>query len=120
MHHVFLAFDTGLARGPYAGHTYRVWVKNENMVSWLDGKPDVMSPDLIYNLDPKTGEALVGSGLGGYPLNADVAIVARPVLAAAFRSPKGIEMIGPRHFGFDFDYQTIEDILKTRTKFSAR
>jgi DUF917 family protein len=117
----FTWWDVEIAgRGPYAGHTYRVWVKNENMVSWLDGKPDVMSPDLIYNLDPKTGEALVGSGLGGYALNADVAIVARPVLAAAFRSPKGIEMIGPRHFGFDFDYQTLEDILKTRTKFSAR
>jgi DUF917 family protein len=117
----FTWWDVEIAgRGPYAGHTYRVWVKNENMISWLDGKPDVMSPDLIYNLDPKTGQALVGSGLGGYPLNADVAIVARPVLAAAFRSAKGIEMIGPRHFGFDFDYQTLEDSLKARPKFSGQ
>jgi uncharacterized protein len=114
----FTWWDVEIAgRGPYAGHTYRVWVKNENMMSWLDGKPDVMSPDLIYNLDPKTGQAVVGSGLGGYPMNADVVIVARPVLDAAFRSPKGIDMIGPRHFGFDFDYRTLEDGLKARPTF---
>ena len=34
----------------YKGHTYRVYVKNENIISWLDGKPDVLPPDLIYSL----------------------------------------------------------------------
>jgi DUF917 family protein len=102
----------------YAGHTYRVWVKNENMVSWLDGKPDVMSPDLIYNLDPKTGRALNSRGLGGYTIGVEVALIGRETLAPAFRSPKGIEVIGPRHFGFDFDYRPIEELFKTRTKFT--
>jgi DUF917 family protein len=102
----------------YAGHTYRVWVKNENMVSWLDGKPDVMSPDLIYNLDPKTGRALNSRGLGGYTVGVEVALIGREALAPAFRSPKGIEVIGPRHFGFDFDYRPIEELFKTRTKFT--
>jgi uncharacterized protein len=104
----------------YAGHTYRVWVKNENIVSWLDGKPDVMSPDLMYNLDPKTGEAMLGSGLGGYTLGADVVMLGRAALAPGFRSPKGIEVIGPRHFGFDFDYKPIEDVLKARPAFATR
>jgi hypothetical protein len=102
--------------GPYAGHTYRVWVKNENIVSWLDGKPDVMSPDLMYNLDPKTGWAIAGGGLGGYPVGAEVVMVGRAVLAPGFRSAKGLEILGPRHFGFDFDYRPIEDVLKTRPK----
>ena len=102
----------------YAGHTYRVWVKNENMVSWLDGNPDVMSPDLIYNLDPKTGWALNSRGLGGYTVGVEVAMIGREALAPAFRSPKGIEVIGPRHFGFDFDYRPIEDLFKTRQKFA--
>ena len=104
----------------FAGHTYRVWVKNENIVSWLDGKPDVMSPDLLYNLDPKTGEALPGSGLGGYTLGAPVVMLGRAALDPGFRSPKGIEVIGPRHFGFDFDYRPIEDVLKARPKFAAK
>ena len=103
----------------YAGHTYRVWVKNENIVSWLDGQPDVVSPDLLYNLDPKTGRALASSGLGAYPVGAEVVMVGRPALAAAFRSPKGLEVIGPRHFGFDFDYRQIEEVLKTRSTFAT-
>ena len=105
--------------GPFAGHTYRVWVKNENMLSWLDGKPDVMSPDLLYNLDPKTGRSISASSMGGYPVGTEVVMVGRAALAPAFRSPKGIETIGPRHFGFDFDYKPIEETFKTRTKFAT-
>jgi DUF917 family protein len=105
--------------GPYAGHTYRVWVKNENMLSWLDGKPDVMSPDLLYNLDPKTGRSINASSMGGYPVGTEVVMVGRAALAPAFRSPKGIETIGPRHFGFDFDYKPIEETFQTRAKFST-
>ena len=41
----------------FQGHTYRVYVKNENLVGWLDGELDAMSPDYIYNLDPATGES---------------------------------------------------------------
>jgi DUF917 family protein len=103
----------------YAGHTYRVWVKNENIVSWLDGQPDVMSPDLMYNLDPTTGEAMASGGLGGYTLSAPVVMLGRAALVPAFRSLKGIEVIGPRHFGFDFDYRPIEDVLKTRPAFTG-
>ncbi len=116
----FTWWDVELAGvNQYAGHTYRVWVKNENIVSWLDGQPDVMSPDLLYNLDPKTGRAVAGSGLGGYPVGAEVVMLGRPALAAAFRSPKGLEVIGPRHFGFDFEYKPIEDVLKNRRAFAT-
>ncbi len=30
---------------------------------------------------------------------------------AAFRSAEGIACLGPRHFGFDFDYRLIEEIM---------
>lgn len=102
----------------YTGHTYRVWVKNENIVAWLDGKPDVMSPDLLYNLDPATGGAMEGGGLGGYNLGVPVVMVGRAALAPGFRSARGIEVIGPRHFGFDFDYRPIEEVLKARPAFA--
>jgi DUF917 family protein len=106
--------------GVYAGHLYRVWVKNENMLSWLDGKPDVMSPDLIYNIDPKNGQAISSTGLGGYPVGADVAMIGRPANSPVWRTAKGIEVIGPRHFGFDFDYTPIEDMQKARPKFQGQ
>jgi DUF917 family protein len=103
----------------YAGHSYRVWVKNENIVSWLDGKPDVMSPDYLYNLDAKTGDAVTSRELGGYPVGAEVVMVARPA-HAGWRTPKGIETIGPRHYGFEFDYVTLETMLQKRPKFGSR
>ncbi|HEY0267509.1 MAG TPA: DUF917 domain-containing protein [Rhizomicrobium sp.] len=114
----FTWWDVELAgTGPYAGHIYRIWVKNENIASWLDGKPDVVSPDLIYNLDPRSGQAVSSTGLGGYPLGSEVFILGRAANSPAWRTPKGIEVIGPRHFGFDFDYQPIEAVMKSRPGF---
>ena len=50
----------------FEGHTYKVFVKNENNVTWLDGKPDAMAPDFIANLDPKTGDTINPPVLGSY------------------------------------------------------
>jgi DUF917 family protein len=102
--------------GPYKGHIYKIFVKNENIISWLDGKPDVLPPDLLYNLDPKTGDAISGGGLGGYPMGMEVAFVGRAV-SPMWRTPKGLEIFGPRHFGYELEYTPIEQIHKNRPKF---
>jgi DUF917 family protein len=102
--------------GPYKGHTYKIFVKNENIISWLDGKPDVLPPDLIYNLDPKTGDAITSPRLGGYPIGAEVVLVGRAA-SPMWRTPQGIELFGPRHFGFDLDFVPIEQMMKTRPRF---
>jgi hypothetical protein len=104
--------------GPYKGHTYKIFVKNENIIAWLDGKPDVLPPDLIYNLDPKTGDAIVSPKLGGFPIGLEVAIVGRAA-SPMWRTPKGIDLFGPRHFGFDLDYTPIEQLHKNRPRFST-
>lgn len=100
-------------RGDFEGHAYRIFVKNENILSWFDGNPDVMPPDLICNLNPKTGDALPGWNINGYPLGAEVAMVGIPA-SDLWRTPMGIEVMGPRHFGFDMDYVPIEDLQKKR------
>ena len=98
----------------YAGHTYKVFVKNENIVAWLDDEVDVISPDYIYNLNPETGESTTGGGgVGGYPLDVEVVMVGVPA-PEQWRSKKGIELIGPRHFGFDFEYTPIEKLQARR------
>lgn len=102
----------------YAGHVYKVFVKNENILAWLDGKPDVLPPDLIYNLDPKTGDAISSGRLGGYPLGMEMVIVGRAA-NPMWRTPKGIELSGPRHFGFDLDYVPIEEIQKNRKQIGS-
>lgn len=106
-------------RGPYAGHTYKVFVKNENLVAWLDGTPDAMAPDLICNLDPRTGDTIVGPSLGGYNVNQEVTLISIPS-HALWRTAKGLELLGPRHFGFDFDYQPIEQLQRSRPSFGRR
>jgi len=99
--------------GQFEGHTYRVFVKNENIVSWLDGEVDAISPDYIYNLDPATGRAITGGGLGGYPMGAEIAMIGVPA-PPEWKTPAAIEVIGPRHFGFDFDYVPLEQLQSSR------
>ena len=41
--------------GEYEGHEYKVWYKNEHLVSYLDGKVDICAPDLICVIDNNTG-----------------------------------------------------------------
>lgn len=103
--------------GGFEGHTYEIFVKNENIVSWLDGELDVMSPDYIFNLDPETGEAITGGGLGGYPMGMEVAMVGVRG-HDEWLTPAGIDIIGPRHFGFDFDYVPIAELQAGRPPFN--
>lgn len=102
--------------GPHTGHHYKLFVKNENIVGWLDGKPDAMSPDPIAPLDPRTGDTIVGPTLGGYNMNQEVVLVAMPA-SELWRTPRGLELMGPKHYGFDFDYQPIEQLQKARPAF---
>lgn len=94
--------------GIYAGNTLKVWFKNENHVSWLNGKPWICSPDLLTlaypdgrgtsNTTLKEGEFVVAVGIKGLE---------------AFRSEFGLNQAsGPRYFGFDIDYVPVEEVVK--------
>jgi DUF917 family protein len=102
----------------FAGHTYKIYVKNENIISWLDGKPDILPPDLIYNLDPVTGDAVTNVVMGNFPVGKQVVIVGRAA-SPMWRTPKGLEIFSPKHFGFDIEYRQIEELQKTRPKFTS-
>jgi uncharacterized protein len=54
-----------------------------------------------------------GQGLGAYPKEGEVAMIAIPA-SPVWRSARGIELLGPRHFGFDFDYVPLEQLQKDR------
>ena len=94
----------------FSGKTYKVFVKNENIIGWLDGEIDAMSPDYIYNLDPNTGGSIMSNaGIGSYPIGKEVVLIGLPS-ADQWRSDMGIELMGPKHFGFDFDFIPIEKL----------
>lgn len=89
----------------YRGHLYRIWFKNEHIISWLDGQPDVTVPDLISVLDQKTGEAITNPNCKE---GMEVAVIGFPA-PAIWRSTQGIKLFGPRQFGYDIPYTPIED-----------
>ncbi len=86
--------------GAFSNHSCAIWVKNEHHIVWVDGKPRATSPDIISVHDRETGLPLTNHEIGP---GRTVAVVAVPPLDARWRTPKGIELLGPRAFGFDFD-----------------
>ena len=82
------------------GSTYRMWFKNENLVAWRDGAPDLTCPDLICVLDGDSGEPVTNPNAR---VGQRLAVIAFPA-AAPWRTTDGLGVLGPRHFGFEFDY----------------
>jgi DUF917 family protein len=84
------------------------------MVAWRDGRLDAAAPDLIAPLDPGTGWAMRGGAvIGSFVVGEELAIVGFRN-HAIWRTPKAIDMLGPRHFGFKEDYVPIEQLHPRR------
>lgn len=87
--------------GAYAGHTLRIWYQNENIISWLDGEFFVTVPDLIcvFDLDNNLPQLNPFARVGEH-----VAVTALPA-AKEWTTARGLEVFGPRSFGYDVDYR---------------
>jgi DUF917 family protein len=88
----------------YAGSQYHIWFKNEHIIAWRDDKVDVTVPDLICVFDEENGEPNLN------PYFRDemkVSVIGLPA-PQPWRTERGLELFGPKHFGFDVDYQPIE------------
>jgi hypothetical protein len=72
-------------------------------VGWLDGKVAVTVPDIICVMDSVSGEAI---GTESLRYGQRVSVVALPP-APILLTPKGLEHVGPRAFGYDLDYLTV-------------
>jgi len=88
-----------------AGSSCRIWSKNENLLSWRDGQPDVTAPDLICCFSGETGEPITNPH---HVPGALVDVVGVPA-APQWRTAAGIATLGPRHFGFDLDFVPLEE-----------
>ena len=76
----------------------------------MDGKPFVTSPDLVVIVDRKSGEGITNTLLKA---GQEVAVIGIKGLEV-FRSERGLGAAGPRYFGFDIDYVSIEERMKGR------
>lgn len=91
--------------GEFKGDMIKIWFKNENHICWKNGEVLVTSPDIITVVDVVTGEPLANPKVSEGDKVAVVGLKARPM----FRSKKGIGILGPKAFGFDYDYVPIEN-----------
>lgn len=87
----------------WRGAAMEVRFQNEWIVAWLDGTPCAMSPDLICVLDTVTGEA-VGTETIRYGQRVTVIALPPPPV---FLTPKGLEHVGPRAFGYDLEFRSV-------------
>ena len=87
--------------GRCAGHTLRIWYQNENIISWLDDEIYVTVPDLICvfdmdNIEPQLNPyARVGE---------KVSVICLPA-PAEWTTSRGLEVFGPKFFGYDIEYK---------------
>lgn len=94
--------------GDYANNAIKIWFKNENHICWKNGEVFVTSPDIITVVDAGTGEPYANPVLKEGDHVAVIGLKARPV----FRNEKGIGILGPKAFGFDYKYVPIEEQMK--------
>jgi uncharacterized protein len=85
------------------GSRLKIAFQNEWVVAWRDGAPIVMSPELICVLDTVSGNAF-GTETIRYGMRATVVALPAPPV---FLTPKGLEHVGPRAFGYDLDFKSV-------------
>lgn len=107
--------ETGFARGraavtglgEYTGGDLELNFQNEHLVAIRDGRVVASVPDLIIVLDSESAEPITTEELR-YGFR--VSVVAAPC-DPRWRTDAGLALVGPRYFGYDFDYIPVEERL---------
>ncbi len=85
------------------GHVFRLEFQNEFAIGTLDGEVRAMVPEILCVLDSVSGEA-VGTEALRYGQRVTVAVLPAPALLTTER---GLELVGPRAFGYDIDFRSV-------------
>jgi DUF917 family protein len=105
--------ETGFARGEanmegideHAGSSLTIRFQNEYLVARRGKETIVTTPDLITILDAETGEPITTEGMR-YGFR--VVVLGLPC-NPKWRTPAGLDLVGPRYFGYDIDYVPVEE-----------
>lgn len=107
----------GFARGTlscvgldhYRDQILRVEFQNENLIALRDGRVVATVPDLICVVDRETLMPITTEGLTYGQRVAVLGLPCDPV----WRSPKGLETVGPRYFGYDLEPVPLDKNFET-------
>jgi hypothetical protein len=98
--------------GRHQGHELRMWAKNENEISWLDEQPFVTTPDLLCAIETDTGQPVVNTRLREGLHMTVFGVPSHPM----WRTPEGLALAGPAHFGFSIAYRPLEELVSPRPR----
>jgi DUF917 family protein len=96
--------------GEDTGRLIRLELQNENLVALERGQLLASVPDLISVLDSETADAIVTERIRYGQRVTVIAFGSDPV----WRTERGIDVAGPRAFGYDFDYVPVEELAGAR------
>ena len=85
---------------------FKMWVNNEIILSWMNDEPCIACPDLITMIDHSTFEPVI---IGKLNEGTNVIVFGMPA-PECFRSPAAIQLLGPRHFGFDLQAKRVSEM----------
>jgi DUF917 family protein len=91
--------------GADSGSTLVLQTQNEHLVAIRDGEVVCSVPDLIVVLDAETGGPITTEELR-YGFR--VVVIGAPCVPD-WRTEAGLEIVGPRYFGYDVDYVPVEE-----------
>lgn len=90
---------TVVAEGTGSGSQAVVSFQNENLIAEIDGEVRVTTPDLIIFLEQDSGAPVTTETLR---YGQRLSLIAAPA-DVRWHSPGGIELVGPRYFGYDLE-----------------
>ncbi|MEW2489870.1 DUF917 domain-containing protein [Streptomyces sp. NPDC048411] len=92
--------------GADRGRMLRVEIQNENLVAFEDGHVRACVPDLITVVDAETADAISTESLR---YGQRITVLSWPC-DPLWRTPRGLQIAGPRAFGYDLDYTPVEEL----------
>ncbi|SNB71161.1 hypothetical protein SAMN07250955_10869 [Arboricoccus pini] len=90
------------------GHELTIEFQNEFSVARRDGRLMASVPDLVSVLDEENAEAIGAEVIRYGQRVVVVALAADPIM----RSAEGLCVVGPRAFGYDFDFCPFEELAR--------
>lgn len=92
-------------KGVFEGSWYRIWLKNENLIGWLNDAVHATIPDLICLIDSDTKMPVTNPN---YRVGQRVTVIILPA-PAAFTTPSGLRVFGPSYAGLSLPYKPAID-----------
>lgn len=92
----------------YKDQVLELRFQNEHLLAQTEEHLLCVTPDLIAVLDAETGMPITTEGLR---YGARCIVIGMPS-HKKWRTPKGIDACGPRYFGYEVDYEPLEDLMQ--------